>query len=289
MIQTLTGLKGIGTPYNAAQHFIDSHIQKGRGHKTALYYRGEEMTYGDLAKKVNRFGNALKEMGIDYEERILIVHYDTPEFVIAFFGAVKIGAVPVPVNTMMTESDYEYFLNNSRAKALVIHQEIWEKIRHQREKFIFLEHIVVISDEPVIEKNILDFHAIVNSASPELEPFPSHADDTGFWLYTSGSTGAPKGVVHLQHDMYYSFEHYARGVLDLKESDITFSASKLYFAYGLGNGMYFPLGAGASTILMAERPVPEKVFEYLQYYRPTVFFGVPTLYGSMLDYVEKTN
>lgn len=285
---TNSHVRGIASKYNAASFFIDKKIEDGLGKEIAIYYKDEKITYKKLQEKINQFGNVLLALNVEMEQRILIVCYDTPDFIAAFFGAIKIGAVPIPVNTNMQPHDYEYFLNNSRSKVLVIHQNIWNLIKDRRQNFVYLEHVVVISDEPVNEPDTKDFYNWMQQASTELDCAHTSREDAAFWLYSSGSTGSPKGVIHLQHDMQYAYENYAKNILKINKNDITFSASKLFFAYGLGNGMYFPLGAGASTVLVPERPTPEVVFETIEKYRPTIFFGVPTLYGAMFNYLEQT-
>lgn len=287
-------LRGIGPYYNAARLFIDDNVERGLGDKTAIYYKDQEITYRELQKLVNQFANGIRQLA-ELENRVLIVLYDSPQFIISFFGCIKVGVVPVPVNTMMTVKDYEYFLNNSRAKVLVIQESIWKKLADCKERFPYLQHVIVCRDddgrkekETALADGVLDFDRYVNQQSDQVEPVHTVRDDAAFWLYTSGSTGNPKGAIHLQHDMEYAFRSYAQNILEIDENDITFSASKLFFAYGLGNGMYFPLGAGASTVLMPDRPLPERVFETIERYRPSLFFGVPTLYGSMIDLAERS-
>lgn len=278
----------VGSCYNAASRFIDENVINGLGDKVAIYCQDQTITYKQLQVSVNKMGNALKQLSVEMENRILLMCYDTPEFIAAFYGAVKIGAVPIPVNTIMSPADYEYFLNNSRAKVLIVHEDLWQNIRHLRERFIFLKHVIVISESAVIKTDVFDYHRLTSAASAQLETALTNYNDSAFWLYSSGSTGNPKGVIHLQHDMEFAFNSYAKKILKINESDITFSASKLFFAYGLGNGMYFPFGAGASTVLVQERPLPGKVLETIEKYKPTIFFGVPTLYGAMIDLTERS-
>ncbi|WP_034725746.1 benzoate-CoA ligase family protein [Calidifontibacillus oryziterrae] len=278
----------MASKYNASYLFIDKQVENGFGQDVAIFYQDEQITYRQLQERINQFGNVLKQLGINMEQRILLACYDSPEFVASFFGAIKIGAIPVPVNTMMKPKDFEYFLNNSRSKVLVIQQDLWDTIKEDRQNFLYLEHIFVISTQAVNEAGVKDYCSWVEQASSELRSAHTCKSDAAFWLYSSGSTGDPKGVIHLQHDMEYAYENYARKILKIDKNDITFSASKLFFAYGLGNGMYFPLGAGASTVLMPDRPTPDLVFATIEKYKPTIFFGVPTLYGAMINHVEQS-
>lgn len=281
-------LRGVGSCYNAATRFIDDNVSNGLGGKVAVYYKDRSITYKQLQDYVNQAGNGFRDLSVEMENRVLLVCHDTPEMIAAFYGAVKIGAVPIPVNTIMSPADYEYFLNNSRAKVLVVHEDLWRNIRSLRDRFIYLKHVIVIHDSAVKDTDVIDYLEWIQAASPQLEAVQTGPNDSAFWLYSSGSTGKPKGVIHLQHDMECAYDAYAKQVLQIREDDITFSASKLFFAYGLGNGMYFPFGAGASTVLLRERPKPETVLETIEKYKPTLFFGVPTLYGSMIDLAERS-
>jgi benzoate-CoA ligase len=270
--------------FNVATAFIDENLVQGRGRKIALYYEDKTYTYQDVFDMVNKTGNALKELGVEMEQRVLMIMLDSPEFVATFWGAIKIGAVPVPVNTLMRAVDYEYFLNNSRAKVLVVHEALLPEIEKIQKQFKYLRHIVVVGKAKASQ---ISFYEMLDRASPNLEAAETHKDDVAFWLYSSGSTGLPKGAVHLHHDMMYCAEYYARGILGISEQDITFSAAKLFFAYGLGNNLYFPFRVGASAVLYPGRPTPDKMFEILKKYRPTLFYAVPTLYGAMLQTAEK--
>lgn len=289
MIGSMEELKGLKKTYNAAYRFIDTNVKEGLGNKEAIVCGNESLTYHEIAKRINQFGNALLDIGVEPENRILLVTYDSPEFITTFFGAIKIGAIPIPVNTMMKPHDYEYFLNHSRAKVLVVHEDIWEHLKDHQDRYLFLKHVIVISEGGNKSTEYIDFHHFVNSASDQLtEEYYTTAEDIAFWLYSSGSTGNPKGVLHRQESMEACYENYARKILHMKKEDKVFSASKLFFAYGLGNGLYFPFGAGATTILLKERPTPERVFELIEREKPTIFFGVPTLYGAMLNYISET-
>ncbi len=290
MIKTECKIRGLGSMYNASYKFFQKNIEADRGDKTAIYYENRSYTYQEIDTLGNQFGAALKELGTEMEQRVLLILHDSPEFIISFFGAIKVGAIPIPTNTLLPTKDYEYFLNNSRAKVLVTTCEQWDKLNIIKNRLLFLRHVILVDGEnqDLMEENEHSFQDITRRQSKELPPCYSNINDQAFWLYTSGSTGEPKGVIHLQTDMEEAYKNYAKNILQITEKDITFSASKLFFAYGLGNAMYFPFGAGATTVLMPDRPTAEKVFETIERYRPSIFFGVPTLYGSMLNYIEKT-
>ncbi len=268
--------------FNAATAFLDHHITEGRGTKVAVYSEGTTYTYVQIAELANRVGNGLLNLGVDLEQRVALLLLDSPQFAAAFFGTIKIGSVVVPMNTVLRPDDYVYLLNDCRARALFIHASIWQTIQHLRPQLKYVRHVIVVGLNEPETATVHDFEGFVGNASPTLEVADTHKDDSALWLYSSGSTGFPKGCVHLQHDMLYCTEYYAKSVLGINENDITFSAAKLYFAYGLGNGLYFPFGVGASTVLYPGRPLAEDMFKVVEKYRPTIFFGVPTLYGSML-------
>ncbi|MFQ5849073.1 MAG: benzoate-CoA ligase family protein [Candidatus Binatia bacterium] len=269
--------------YNAATTFVDDNIARGLGKKTAIYYLGQQLTYQDVFERVNRTGNTLRELGLQIEQRVLLILPDCPEFVFGFFGAIKIGAVPIPTNPWMKAKDYLYLLEDSRAHLLIIHdsvlpevEKIWDRPRH-------LKNVLVVGKAT---GRAVSYESVVGKASANLEPEPTNKDDVAMWLYTSGSTGSPKGAVHLHHDMITITDLFVKPVLGMGGNDICFSASKLFFAYGLGNSLYFPFRFGGSTVLWPERPEPEKVLEVIERYRPTFFFSVPTLYARLLR-VEK--
>ena len=286
-------------PFNIASYFVDRNLDLGRGTKTAIYEEGRQLTYAQLAEMVNRCGNALRALGIEVENRILMAVPDSAEFVSLFLGAAKIGAVPIPVNTAARPDDYLFYLRDSGARAFVVHEELWPQVQGVLSHAPNLRQVVVLPSVPAQTQEVsiqpptgarYSFHTLaklLEAASPTLEAEPTSKDDIAFILYTSGSTGGPKGAVHLQHDMLFATELYARGILQMSEQDIAFSASKLFFAYGMGNGMYFPLGVGAATVLNPHRPKPEIIFDHIEKFHPTFFFGVPTLYAAMLQVLEK--
>jgi len=265
--------------FNVATHFVDRNIVEGRAAQVAFLCEDRTLTYGDVLDLTNRTGNALRELGVELEDRVLVLCLDAPEFLGAFWGAIKMGAVPIPVNTLMRAADYHYFLEDSRAKVAVVSAPLLAEAEPALAHASHLRHVLVAGGAP---GRHLGFEARLARASAELEPAATSRDDAAFWLYSSGSTGFPKGAVHLHHDMVVCAETYAKQVLALGPADRVYSAAKLFFAYGLGNAGYFPMGVGAQSVLSPGRPTPEGVFDLLTRHRPTLFFGVPTLYAAML-------
>ena len=271
---------------NAAAVFVDSHMAEGRADKVAILCGDRRVTYRDLHEGTNRLGNALKELGVRIEERVAILLPDTPEWAFAFFGAMKIGAVAIPMNTILLPRDYRYLLNDSRACVLVCHASLLHRIRDVQDELPFLKHILVAGGPA--EEGCGSLSELMAAASPSLDPVDTSKDDAAFWLYSSGTTGFPKGTIHLHHDMMVAAEYYASQTLELQETDVSFSMAKLFFAYGLGNGLYFPLWTGGTTVLLPGRPMPDVIFAAIDRYRPTVYYGVPTSYAALLATAEKT-
>jgi benzoate-CoA ligase family protein len=269
--------------FNAATFFMDRHIAEGRGGKVAFLHEGGELTYAGLQELVNRAGNALRGLGVEPEQRVLCLLLDSPAFLATFWGAIKIGAVPIPINTMMRGQDYLYFLNDSRAQVAVISEPLLAEAGPILSQARHLKHVVVVGKPGAGQ---IGFDGWLGKASSSLEAVDTSKDDSCFWLYSSGSTGFPKGAVHLQHDMVVCTDTYALQVLGITPEDRTFSAAKLFFAYGLGNNMYFPMRVGAQGVLYPHRPLPEAMFEVIHRHKPTIFFGVPTLYAAMLQVKE---
>ncbi len=265
--------------FNLAEHLVDRNISAGRGDKVAIYFKEEELTYNHLASQVNRAGNVFLNLGVEMENRVALILLDAPPLFACFLGAIKMGAVPIPISTMLRSQDYEYILNDSRARVLVIDEPLLSEVGLILGRLRFLRNVVVVGKPP---RGCLSYQDLMERASDRLERTPTSKDDQAFWQYSSGSTGFPKGVVHLQHDAIYCCETYYKYILGMNSEDRVFSAAKLFFAYGLGNSLYAPLNVGASIVLHDGRPLPEKMFEIMDRYRPTIFFSVPTIYASML-------
>ena len=269
--------------FNAAEFFIDRHLPEGRGHRIAIECGDDRVTYAQLSERVNRFGSGLRDsLGVRMDERVLLLLPDIPEFAYCFFGAIKMGAVPVPLNTLLRSNEYEYLLNDTRARVAVVSDSLSHLILQiPREHLPFLEHLFVVGSPPSGTISFADFLA---AANPQLSAAPTCKDDAAFWLYSSGSTGFPKGCIHLQHDMVVATERYAAQILKISESDRFFSAAKLFFAYGLGNALYFPLAVGATSILCPGPPSPQNVFAVIERHRPTLFFSMPSNFAALLDH-----
>jgi benzoate-CoA ligase family protein len=265
--------------FNVATWFLDRHLQEGRGGAPAFHCGDQVLRYRDVADLANRTGHALRELGVEMEMRVVLICLDAPEFLGAFWGAIRIGAVPVPVNTLLRTADFRYILEDSRARVAVVSAALLPEAGPALREARHLRHVLVAGGAP---GPFLSYEERIGKAAATLAPAPTSRDDVALWLYSSGSTGAPKGAVHLHHDMVVCVETYAKHVLGLTPQDRVYSAAKLFFAYGLGNAGYFPMGVGAASVLYPGRPTPEAVFEVLSRHRPTIFFGVPTLYAAML-------
>ena len=268
------------TEFNFAQHLIAANV--GRANKTALIDDVGTVTYGQLAEQVRRFANGLQKLGLKREERVLLLMQDSSDWVVAFLGSLYAGVVPVAVNTLLTADDYAFMLANSRAQAALVSGALLATLQAalgQAKNEV--QHVVVSRPTAALSAGAHDMADLVAQGQPGV-PAATLADEPAFWLYSSGSTGKPKGTVHSQGNLYWTAELYGKAVLQLRESDTVFSAAKLFFAYGLGNALTFPLSVGATTVLMAERPTPQATFKRLVDHQPTVFYGAPTGYGGML-------
>src|SRR6266550_2295897 len=273
---------GIPETFNAAAYFVDRNVAAGRGAHVAIECGDARITYDAVLRNVNRTGNALRRLGVRSEERVLLLLLDGPEFVYSFFGAIKMGAVPIPLNTLWKPADYQHVIGDSRAAVLVVSSELLPVINGivtdgQR----WLRDTIVVGGTEAPRGHAM-FGRLLAQESCDLAAEPTSRDAPAFWLYSSGSTGAPKGCVHLHHDMVVCAELFGKGVLGISAADRTFSVAKLFFAYGLGNALYFPFAVGATTILWPGAPAPANIYAQIERHKPTLFFSVPTNYGQLL-------
>jgi 4-hydroxybenzoate-CoA ligase len=267
--------------YNAAADLVDRHPAEGRGSKLAFVDPKRRLTYAELKERTDRFASALQSLGIRREQRVVLILLDTVDFPVAFLGALKAGIVAVPLNTMLTPEQWHFMIEDSRAEAVVISAELLERARPVLEEIGAGRHLQLIVSGSEAAGGF-DFDRLQRAAARAPSPADTHADEVAFWLYTSGSTGQPKGARHVHGSLARTAELYGRQVLGIREDDVIYSAAKLFFAYGLGNGLSFPLSVGATTILLPERPTPETVLATMRTHNPTIFCGVPTLYAALL-------
>ncbi len=271
--------------FNFAAHLFERNA--ARASKTAYIDDDGALSYGALDERCRRLAAALQALDVRREERVLLLMYDCSDWPVAFLGAIYAGIVPVAVNTLLQPADYAYMLEHSRAQAALVSSELLPQLQEAMAQAAAaggheLRHVIVSRPRAPLAVGQQALDSLLEAHAPQAAPAATGADDPGFWLYSSGSTGKPKGALHSQANPYWTAELYGRGVLGLSECDTCFSAAKLYFAYGLGNGLSFPLSVGATVVLMAERPTPEATFKRLVERQPTVFFGAPTGYAGML-------
>src|ERR1700737_2956420 len=265
-------MAGLDLPnrYNVGADLLERNMKAGRGNKVAIHSAGGDVTYGELFKLACGAARTLAELGVRREERVLIVAFDSPGWVAAFLGAIRHGAVPVPVNPLLQRSeDYDHFIEDSLAKVVVVDATSEEKLKAAADR---------AADPPRL------LRAGQIAVEKEVDPAQTRRDDMAFWLYSSGSTGKPKAVVHLQHDIPYTCVTYGEQVLGITERDHTFSTTGLFHAYGFGNNLTFPYWVGATTVLHAGRNTPATVLDTIEKRRPTLFFSAPTLYNAILNF-----
>ncbi len=312
-------LVSIPREYNAAYDLLESNLRAGRASKTAYIDDHGTYTYGELAQRVKQFARALGRLGIEPEQRVLLCLQDTIDFPVAFLGCIWAGGVPVAVNTGLKSADYAYLLEDSRARALIVSHCLLPQFIPVLSSLPRLKHIILSDGDDPSFKRIDELLSEAGAGTGRdardgsgdrghrggsgdcghrggsrdrsdrgggdnaaEKPAPTCCDDACFWLYSSGSTGTPKGTIHVHSSLIQTAELYARPILGIRENDVVFSAAKLFFAYGLGNALTFPLSVGATVVLMRERPTPDAIFARLRRHQPTLFCGVPTLYASML-------
>ena len=270
--------------FNLTDYFLDRHTREGRGGRPAVRCGDCVRTYGDLCSDINRVGNGLLQLGLQEEQRVLLVLPDCPEFLVAYFAVIKIGAVAVPTTNFARAADYEYFLRESKARILIVHSTVFGEIAQALSEQPYLRHVITVGER---QARHIFWDEWLAGNSPKLSPAETHPGDVAFWLWTSGSTGRPKAAVHLHYDWIHCCRNYAVEILGINSNDVTFSSSKLFHAYGLGNGLMFPFYAAASTVLFPSKAQAKVVLDVARQTRPTLFFSVPTLYAQMLQEAEK--
>jgi benzoate-CoA ligase family protein len=261
---------------NAAEFFVDRHVVEGRGSRVVFRAAGGAMTYGELAERVSGAGHALTGLGVEIENRVVLVLHDTPAFAATFWGTLKLGAVAVPLDTLMSPEEYAFIVEDSRARIVVVEDALRPKLEGLRDRCRWLRAIVGLGE----------LEALMGQAPASLPATPTVREDMAYWGYTSGSTGRPKAAVHSHKDFLAAADLVGGGIFGLGPDDLVFSASKMYFAFGLGNSLYFPARVGAASVLVPDRLTPERAFEVIAAERPTVFFAVATLYARMLEVAD---
>jgi benzoate-CoA ligase len=269
--------------FNMSDYFLYHNVEEGRENKTCLYFKDRTYTYGDAVRMSNRVGAALLELGVDIEDRVLIALPDRPEFVWTWFGTSRIGAIVTMVNPLLPATDYRYYLEYTRARVAVIPSTLTEVFREAATNGRYLKDVLVVGEDPA---EFLSFERMISEMPEDVPRADTHRDDIAIWLFTSGSTGHPKGAVHLHHDLPYNTEAYAKSVLGVRESDLTLAVPKLFFGYATGTNLLFPFSVGGATALFEERSTPDTMFEMIEKYRPTILTSVPTMINAMLNSPE---
>ena len=276
-------------PYNAVADFIDANVARGLGDKIAFTDSQRWLTYAQLQASSCRFAAALQALGLREEDRVILVFHDTVDHPVAFWGAIRAGIVPIPVNTLLTGEQYAYLFADSRAAAAVVAAPLAAILVPLRHRLPRLRSIIVVgatAEHRAELRDVLFFEDLLAQAEPAPFTAPTMSDEVAFWMYTSGSTGDPKAVRHVHTSLMATATLMGQGIIGLREDDVVFSAAKLSFSYGLGNAVSFPMSVGASAVLLPDRPTPQAVLATLRRHRPTVFYGVPSLYAALLAHPD---
>jgi 4-hydroxybenzoate-CoA ligase len=265
--------------YNAAVDFVDRNVLEGRGNKTAFIDPSRNITYAELLDGVARVGPVLERFGVERENRIALILLDTVDFPLLFWGAIRAGVIPVLLNTRLTADQYRHLLDDSRAKLAFVSAALLPVVQEAANGLSTLREIVVVGGGP---DGVPRLDKLLAGVNQRAAPAKTCADEVAYWLYSSGTTGMPKGVMHVHNTPRTVAKLAGQGRVGVREDDVVFSAAKLFFSYGLGNAMICPSWVGATTVLYPERPTPKTVFETLSCYQPTMFYAVPTLYAAVL-------
>ncbi len=274
-------------PYNAATDFVDANVAAGRGAKTAFADGKRNLSYGELLAQSQRLAHGLRALGLRQESRIALLLLDTVDYPVAFWGSLRAGVVCIPLNTLLAPEQYFYMLDDSRAEAIFVSAPLLKSIEPVLPKLSCLRQVIVAGGDASLPKQIagrpvLPFEDVLERGNTDSWIAPTISDEVAFWLYSSGSTGQPKGAKHVHSSLIATAKLYGQNVLGIREDDVVYSAAKIFFAYGLGNSMSFPMSVGATTVLLPDRPAPDAIFALMQREQPTIFYGVPTLFAAML-------
>jgi 4-hydroxybenzoate-CoA ligase len=276
-------------PYNAVADFVDANVARGLGDKIAFTDSERTLTYGELQERTCRFATALKALGLNAEARIILSFNDTVDHPVAFWGTIRAGIIPIPVNTLLTAGQYAYLLADSRAAAAVVSVPLAKMLQSVRDRLPHLRAIIVVgasAKDRAELAGVLHFDDVLASAEPDPSTAQTMSDEVALWMYTSGSTGDPKAVRHVHTSLMATARLMGQGIIGIRQDDVAFSAAKLSFSYGLGNAVSFPLSVGASTVLLPDRPTPQAVLDTIRRHRPTIFYAVPSLYAALLAHPD---
>lgn len=272
--------------FNMADYFLYDRLEEGVAEKIAICTADLPWTYAQVAREANRFGNALRALGLTPEERVLIALPDVPEFAAGIFGTLRVGGVVAMVNPLLPAEDLAYYVEYTRCRVLFCDADVAQKLAPLLERFQLLKGLIVLGDNVPRHARVHAYADAVGRASDRCEAFPTTKDDPAYWLFTSGSTGKPKAAMHLHHDFPWNCERYAKQVLGYHQDDVTLSVPRLFFGYGTGTNLFFPFAVGATTVLFPEKPTPEVLFEHVQKFRPTILTSVPTSINAMVSHPD---